>query len=128
MYQELSFFLPRQMRRGVETAAELEGTSAHSGPLDAATSAKARRPSASACATSARWPAHARDTLCIGAAAVAAMDKSLVTKATSPDEIPTPGYMFNEIARITHASADACKVHAMCTESTRASAARAFAS
>ena len=38
-----------------------------------------------------------------------AMDKSLVTKATSPDEVPTPGYMFNEIARITQASADACK-------------------
>jgi hypothetical protein len=38
------------------------------------------------------------------------MDKSLVTKATSPDEIPTAGYMFNEIARITQASADACKV------------------
>ena len=37
------------------------------------------------------------------------MDKSLVTKATSPDEVPTPGYMFNEIARITHASADASK-------------------
>ena len=37
------------------------------------------------------------------------MDKSLVTKATSPDEIPTPGYMFNEIARITQSSADACK-------------------
>ena len=37
------------------------------------------------------------------------MDKSLCTKATSPDEVPTPGYMFNEIARITHASADACK-------------------
>ena len=42
----------------------------------------------------------------------ALMDKSLVTKATSPDEIPTPGYMFNEIARITQASADASKVRA----------------
>lgn len=38
------------------------------------------------------------------------MDKSLVTKATSPDEVPTPGYMYNEIARITNASADANKV------------------
>ena len=38
------------------------------------------------------------------------MDKSLVTRATSPDEVPTPGYMFNEIARITQASADASKV------------------
>ena len=37
------------------------------------------------------------------------MDKSLVNKATSPDEVPTPGYMYNEIARITHASADASK-------------------
>ena len=36
------------------------------------------------------------------------MDKSLVSKATSADEVPTPGYMFNEIARITHASSDAC--------------------
>ena len=35
------------------------------------------------------------------------MDKSLCTKATSPDEVPTPGYMYNEVARITHASADA---------------------
>lgn len=37
------------------------------------------------------------------------MDKSLVSKATSPDAQPTPGYMFNEIARITQASAEACK-------------------
>jgi len=37
------------------------------------------------------------------------MDKSLCSKATSADEVPTPGYMYNEIARITHASADACK-------------------
>ena len=36
------------------------------------------------------------------------MDKSLVSKATSADEVPTPGYAFNEIARITHASSDAC--------------------
>ena len=41
---------------------------------------------------------------------LSAMDKSMVTKATSPDEVPTPGYMFNEIARITQSSADACKV------------------
>ena len=37
------------------------------------------------------------------------MDRSLVSKATSADADPTPGYMFNEIAKITHASADACK-------------------
>ena len=37
------------------------------------------------------------------------MDKSLVSKATSPEEDPTPGYMYNEISRITHVSADACK-------------------
>ena len=37
------------------------------------------------------------------------MDKSLVSKATSTDEVPTPGYMYNEISRITHTSADACK-------------------
>ena len=39
----------------------------------------------------------------------AAMDKSLVNKATSADDQPTPGYMYNEIARITHASAEASK-------------------
>ena len=50
------------------------------------------------------------------------MDKSLVTKATSPDEVPTPGYMFNEIARITHASADACKVRAARGQRARARA------
>jgi len=37
------------------------------------------------------------------------MDKSLCTKATSPDEVPTPGYLYNEISGITKASADACK-------------------
>ncbi|EOD24651.1 hypothetical protein EMIHUDRAFT_450562 [Emiliania huxleyi CCMP1516] len=37
-----------------------------------------------------------------------AMDKSLVSKATADSAEPTPGYMFNEIARITHASVDAC--------------------
>ena len=37
------------------------------------------------------------------------MDKSLVNKATSADDQPTPGYMYNEIARITHASAEASK-------------------
>ena len=36
------------------------------------------------------------------------MDKSLVSKATSADEAPTPGYMFNEISRITHTSAKDC--------------------
>ena len=36
------------------------------------------------------------------------MDKSLVSKATADSAEPTPGYMFNEIARITHASVDAC--------------------
>jgi|TARA_B100000524_G_C23509979_1_gene320179 hypothetical protein len=37
------------------------------------------------------------------------MDRSLVSKATSADLTPTPGFMYNEIARITHASVDACK-------------------
>ncbi len=37
------------------------------------------------------------------------MDRSLCAKATSPDDVPTPGYMFNEIARITQASSEACK-------------------
>ena len=36
------------------------------------------------------------------------MDKSLVSKATADSAEPTPGYMLNEIARITHASVDAC--------------------
>jgi hypothetical protein len=37
------------------------------------------------------------------------MDKSLCAKATADSEQPTPGYMFNEIGRITHASVDACR-------------------
>ena len=37
------------------------------------------------------------------------MQRALVAKATSTDEAPTPGYMYNEISRITHVSADACK-------------------
>mmetsp|Transcript_8469 Transcript_8469/g.14288 ORF Transcript_8469/g.14288 Transcript_8469/m.14288 type:complete len:742 (+) Transcript_8469:122-2347(+) len=37
------------------------------------------------------------------------MDRSLVSKATSADEVPTPGYMYNEIARITHASVKDCQ-------------------
>jgi hypothetical protein len=36
------------------------------------------------------------------------MDRSLVSKATADSADPTPGYMYNEIARITHASVDAC--------------------
>lgn len=45
------------------------------------------------------------------------MDKSLVTKATSADEVPTAGYMFVEISKISNHSADACKV---CAWSVRA--------
>lgn len=37
------------------------------------------------------------------------MDRSLCAKATAENEQPTPGYMYNEIARITHASVDACR-------------------
>ena len=36
------------------------------------------------------------------------MDRSLLSKATADAADPTPGYMYNEIARITHASVDAC--------------------
>lgn len=35
------------------------------------------------------------------------MDRSLVSKATAPDEQATPGYMYREIAKITFASVDA---------------------
>ena len=35
------------------------------------------------------------------------MDIKLVQKATSKDEAPTPGYMLNDIARITQASDEA---------------------
>lgn len=37
------------------------------------------------------------------------MDKSLCAKATADSDQPTPGYMYNEIGRITHASVDACR-------------------
>ncbi|KAJ1623546.1 hypothetical protein T492DRAFT_571258, partial [Pavlovales sp. CCMP2436] len=37
------------------------------------------------------------------------MDKSLCAKATADSDQPTPGYMLNEIGRITHASVDACR-------------------
>ena len=40
------------------------------------------------------------------------LDKSLVTKATSADEVPTAGYMFVEIAKISNHSADACDCQA----------------
>jgi hypothetical protein len=35
------------------------------------------------------------------------MDKSLVSKATSADDAVTPGYLYREIAKISHVSVDA---------------------
>jgi hypothetical protein len=37
------------------------------------------------------------------------MDKSVLTKATSQDEAPTPGYMLNDISKWTHASLEDCE-------------------
>ncbi|CAM9640071.1 unnamed protein product, partial [Choristocarpus tenellus] len=37
------------------------------------------------------------------------MDRSLLAKATSNDESPTPGYLFGEIASMTHANFEACR-------------------
>ena len=35
------------------------------------------------------------------------MDKSLVSKATAPDQNPTPGYILHQVAKISHHSNDA---------------------
>eukprot|EP00397_Hematodinium_sp_SG-2012_P010798 GEMP01010923.1.p1 GENE.GEMP01010923.1~~GEMP01010923.1.p1 ORF type:complete len:731 (+),score=150.31 GEMP01010923.1:60-2252(+) len=37
------------------------------------------------------------------------MDRALLNKATAPDETPTPGYMYTEIAKITFAGFHACE-------------------
>lgn len=36
------------------------------------------------------------------------MDKALLTRATSKDDTPTPGYLYGEIARMTQHSYDTC--------------------
>lgn len=36
------------------------------------------------------------------------MDKALLTRATSKDDAPTPGYLYGEIARMTQHSYDTC--------------------
>jgi len=33
----------------------------------------------------------------------------MLNKATSPDDVPTPGYMFTEIAKATFADINACQ-------------------
>lgn len=38
----------------------------------------------------------------------ATMDKALLTRATSKDDTPTPGYLYGEIARMTQHSYDTC--------------------
>ncbi|KAG5180095.1 hypothetical protein JKP88DRAFT_264021 [Tribonema minus] len=37
------------------------------------------------------------------------MDRAMVARATSRDPAPTPGYMYDEIARMTHANFEGCK-------------------
>lgn len=36
------------------------------------------------------------------------MDKSLLNRATSTDDAPTPGYLYGEIARMTQHSYETC--------------------
>lgn len=36
------------------------------------------------------------------------MDKALLTRATSKEDSPTPGYLYGEIARMTQHSYDTC--------------------
>lgn len=36
------------------------------------------------------------------------MDKALLTRATSKEDAPTPGYLYGEIARMTQHSYDTC--------------------
>lgn len=40
---------------------------------------------------------------------IQAMDRSVVAKATSSDDSPTPGYLFIEIAQMTHANFEGCR-------------------
>lgn len=37
------------------------------------------------------------------------MDRPLVARATSSDDSPTPGYMYGEIAQMTHANFEGCR-------------------
>lgn len=37
------------------------------------------------------------------------MDKSMLARATSSDDSPTPGYMYGEISKMSLSSYDACK-------------------
>ena len=37
------------------------------------------------------------------------MDKNIVYKAIADDGSPTPGYLYNELAKLTHSSVDDCQ-------------------
>lgn len=37
------------------------------------------------------------------------MDRSVVARATSSDESPTPAYLYGEIAQMTHANFEGCR-------------------
>lgn len=37
------------------------------------------------------------------------MDRSLVARATSSDDSPTPGYLYGDIAQMTHANFEGCR-------------------
>lgn len=37
------------------------------------------------------------------------MDRPVVARATSSDDSPTPGYLYGEIAQMTHANFEACR-------------------
>ena len=37
------------------------------------------------------------------------MDRTMLARATSSDDAPTPGYLFAEIAKITNANYEACQ-------------------
>lgn len=37
------------------------------------------------------------------------MDRPLVARATSSDDSPTPGYLYGEIAQMTHANFEGCR-------------------
>ncbi|CAM9842717.1 unnamed protein product, partial [Sphacelaria rigidula] len=37
------------------------------------------------------------------------MDRSMVARATSSDDSPTPGYLYGDIAAMTHANFEGCR-------------------
>lgn len=37
------------------------------------------------------------------------MDRSVVARATSSDDSPTPGYLYGDLAQMTHANFEGCR-------------------